>query len=115
MLQRNKNWKLPTSQLPTKVREKQVAKRLQGKQVAGSGATPWAKQDVKTDQWLVQHKQTGKSSHAIKREDLEQLRKDALHEGKFPVYMVEFDDGGTYYVIGQAEYADLEEYYRRGL
>ena len=53
--------------------EKKVAKAVQGKQVANSGATPFYKGDVITDNWLIECKTSTnvKASFGIKREWLE--------------------------------------------
>lgn len=55
-----------------------------------SGATPWAKEDMKTDLFLIQHKeiQTAKS-HNVKVAELEGLRRNAIDEGLRPLYMID--------------------------
>jgi len=111
MLERNKKWMTPTSQLPTKIREKQVAKRMQGKPVPASGATPWAKEDLTTDLWLVQHKQMGGKSHTLHIDSLRQLRRHAIQVDKRPLYMLEHDEGDSFYIINKEQFNDLEQYY----
>lgn len=61
--------------------EKQVAKDLSGKKVANSGATPFYKGDVVTDDWLIECKTTtctSKASFSIKKEWLIKNREEAF-------------------------------------
>lgn len=92
-----------------KKREERVAKELKGKRVSGSGATPWAKEDIVTDQFLVQHKSTSKASHSIKKEDLENLRRNAIDVDKKPLYVVDFDKK-RYYIIGEHLFDEFVRY-----
>lgn len=56
-----------------------------------SGATPWAKEDMETDVFLIQHKQImTAASHSVKVADLEELRRNAIDKGKRPMYMIEY-------------------------
>src|SRR5678809_460030 len=91
----------------TTKRETRVAKAVGGKRVAGSGSTPWAKEDVRTDHWLIQHKHTDGASIAVKGRDLINLRNNAIDAGLNPVMMLEY--GRTnYYVIDEEMFRELE-------
>jgi hypothetical protein len=66
---------------------------------------------VKTNLWLVQHKQTGSKTHAVSAKNLADLRHNAIQESREPLYMFEFDAGDTYYVINKGQFAVLQEAY----
>ena len=60
--------------------EKKVAKQLGGRVQPNSGATPFLKGDVISDNWLIECKTqlTSKNSMSIKREWLEKLEEERL-------------------------------------
>ena len=64
--------------------EKAVAKAVGGKQVANSGATPFSKGDVRTDNFLIECKtcMSEKQSFSIKREWIDKNREEAFAMGK---------------------------------
>lgn len=64
--------------------EQDVAKLLNGHVVANSGATKRYKGDVATDTFLIECKTATqpKQSFAIKKEWLEDIRKESIREGK---------------------------------
>lgn len=51
----------------------------------GSGAFPLYKEDIETDEFLIQVKHTTKKSYTVKLEDLNALRKNAAKVGKIPM------------------------------
>lgn len=85
----------------TAKREKKAAKRYNADRVPGSGNQPWWKEDLKGTNFLYQHKfiESGTKSHRVKREDLEQLRHNAIDEGVEPAYIIDFEDSDNDYII----------------
>jgi len=86
MIQRDR--KTDTGDKPTryfsKMQEKAVAKKLNGRVQPNSGATAFAKGDVKTDGWLIEckTKTTPSDSMSIKKSWLEKNMHEALFLGK---------------------------------
>lgn len=61
-----------------------------GRQNAGSGNTPWRKNDVRVDdEFLIEYKRTDNNSIRIQGSDLEELRTNALLEGRTPLMGIE--------------------------
>lgn len=61
-----------------------------GRRNAGSGNTPWKKNDVRVDNdYLIEYKRTDKKSITIQGSDLEELRTNALLEGRTPLMGIE--------------------------
>ena len=93
--------------------EKQVAKTLGGKQTANSGATPFVKGDVLTDEWLIECKTTTseKTSFTVKKMWLEKNKEEAFAMGKsHNALCFDFGDNGTrYYVIDEKTFKNLKE------
>jgi hypothetical protein len=95
--------------------EKRVAKRVGGKQTANSGATPFSKGDVNTNNWLIECKTKTKPSESmsIKRDWLEKNEEEAFAMGKEHCALV-FSFGDThndtdYYIISEKEFKRLLE------
>ena len=93
--------------------EKAVAKTIQGKQVANSGATAFNKGDVTTDMWLIECKTatTEKKTFSIKREWIDKNREEAFAMGKpYNALCFDFgDNGNRYYVIDEKTFKQLKE------
>lgn len=93
--------------------EKEVANAVGGRQTANSGATPFQKGDVLTDEWLIECKTSvkEKSSFSIKREWLEKNRKEAFAMGKSHNALA-FDFGtlnNRYYVVDEKTFIKLKQ------
>jgi hypothetical protein len=65
--------------------EDRLAKKLGGKRTAASGAFWNRKGDVRTTDWLVEHKWTGKASFSIKAAILEKIVNEAILDSRMPV------------------------------
>ena len=83
--------------------EKRVAKQLGGRVQPNSGATPFLKGDVVSDNWLIECKTqlTSKSSMSIKKEWLEKLEEERLAMRK-PNMALAFNfgpDEEIYYIV----------------
>jgi hypothetical protein len=61
-----------------------------GSRNSGSGNTPWRKNDVRVDdEFLIEYKRTDHKSIRIEERDLEELRTNALLEGRTPLMGIE--------------------------
>ena len=93
--------------------EKAVAKALNGKQTANSGATPFVKGDVIADEWLIECKTATaeKRAFSIKKEWLEKNKEEMFATGKsHNALCFDFGDNGTrYYVIDEKTFKQLKE------
>lgn len=100
--------------MTTKEREQKAAKRFEAKAQPASGATPWAKEDMKSDHFLFQHKEVrkGTQSHSVKRKDFRELHRNAVDEGLEPAYVIDFE-GEREWVCVPKEVFDMfvAEYY----
>ena len=68
--------------------EKRLEKVLGGKRTAASGAFWSRKGDVRSDEWLVEHKFTGNKSFSLKAAELEKVTKEAIMDGRRPLFGV---------------------------
>ena len=68
----------------SKKQESQVAKDIGGKRTLNSGATPWQKSDILTEQFSIEckTKTTSSKSISIKKEWIEKLKEESLFMGK---------------------------------
>lgn len=91
--------------------EKAVAKAVGGKQTSNSGATPFSKGDVRTDNWLIECKTatSTKASFSIKREWLDKNREEAFAMRKdYNALCFDFgDNGNRYYVIDEKTFKEV--------
>lgn len=91
--------------------EKAVAKVLDGKKVANSGAGAFNKGDVTTDEWLIECKTctTEKKSFSIKKEWLDKNKEEAFAMRKRHSALV-FDfgpDTERYYIVDEKTFREL--------
>ena len=90
--------------------EKAVAKELGGRKTPNSGATPWVKGDITTEQWLIECKTATKeqSSFSIKKEWLEKNKEEAFASGKpYNALCFDFgDNGNRYYVLDEKTFKE---------
>ena len=92
--------------------EKAVAKTLEGKQTANSGATAFSKGDVTTKDWLIECKTctTKKASFSIKKEWLDKNKEEAFAMRK-PYNALCFDYGNSsrYYIVDEKTFIKMKE------
>lgn len=98
----------------SKKQEDAVAKATGGQTTANSGATPWQKGDILTEQFLVEckTKTTASESISVKKEWFEKNKQEAAFMGK-PYSAVVFNfgpDQTNYYVIDEYLFQDLLDY-----
>lgn len=93
--------------------EKSVAKTIGGKKTANSGATPFQKGDVVTDDWLIEckTKTSPSESMSIKKEWLEKNEEEAFAMQKsHSALCFNFGDlhnAKNYYIISEQEFKRL--------
>ena len=93
--------------------EKSVAKSLKGKTVPNSGATPFQKGDVSTDNWLIEckTKTSPSESISIKREWLEKNEEEAFSMQKEHAALAfnfgDLHNPRNYYIISEEEFKRL--------
>lgn len=90
--------------------EKKVAKLVNGKQTANSGATSFSKGDVRADNWLIECKTLTepKKSHTIKKEWLEKNAEEAFAMNKpYNALAFDFGDGENYFIIDARTFRKL--------
>lgn len=92
--------------------EKAVAKAVNGKKVANSGATAFNKGDVQSDGWLFECKTITeeRKSFTIKRDWLTKNKEEAFAMGKEHSALVfDFGDNGErYYVIDEKTFKEMK-------
>lgn len=96
--------------------EKAVAKAVGGKVQPNSGATRFAKGDVKSDLFCIECKTATKeqASFSIKREWIDKLKEEAFGMKK-PFWAIVFNFGGlrkqeNFYIISEQLFKQLQEY-----
>jgi hypothetical protein len=73
--------------------EKRIAKQYRGSRTPMSGATWHSKNDVRTDDLLIEAKRTdNKVSITLKAKDLEELDRNAAQEGRNAWFMFDLND-----------------------
>ena len=77
--------------------EKRTADKYNGSRNVMSGAGWVRKNDVRTEDLLVENKYTDKKSYSIKSEEMVKLARTAILEDRMPVLQV--DLGGRSYVV----------------
>lgn len=92
--------------------EKKVAKAVGGTKVANSGATPFSKGDVRTDNWLFEckTKTTPCNSMSIKREWLDKNAEEAFAMGKdYNAIVFDFGIGNNYYIVDEKTFLQMKQ------
>ena len=96
----------------SKKQESQIAKKLDGKRQANSGATKFAKGDVITDDFLIEAKTKTElcKSFTIKKEWLEKNKEEAFAMRKtHSALAFNFGDNENYYVISERDFKEYIE------
>lgn len=79
-----------------------MAKIVNGKQTANSGASAFSKGDVRNDNWLIECKTLTepKKSHTIKKEWLVKNAEEAFAMNKpYNALAFDFGDGDNYFIV----------------
>ena len=72
--------------------ELQLAKRVGGRRQPGSGAFSGHKGDVKSKDFLFEHKETVAFQYILKARELAKIQKEADGEGKDPAFVFRFNN-----------------------
>lgn len=93
--------------------EKTIAKQIQGKQVANSGATVFNKGDVTTDLFLIEAKTctTERKTFTLHKEWFSKNEEEAFAMGKpYNAVAVDFGDGEQHYIISEKLFKKLLDF-----
>jgi hypothetical protein len=88
--------------------EDRLAKKLGGKRTAASGAFWNRKGDVRTTDWLVEHKWTGKASFSVKAAVLEKIVNEAILDNRMPVLGVSLN-GENYCLVLEDDLIEMRD------
>jgi len=88
--------------------EDRLAKKLGGKRTAASGAFWNRKGDVRTTDWLVEHKWTGKASFSIKASILEKIVNEAVLDSRMPVLGISLN-GENYCIVLEDDLIEMRD------
>lgn len=72
--------------------ERRLEKAFNGKRTAASGAFWSRKGDVRSDRFLIEHKYTGNKSFSLKAVELEKITKEAIMDGRTPVFGISLNN-----------------------
>lgn len=93
--------------------EKQIAKSINGKRTANSGATKFDKGDIVAGNWLVEAKtcMQPKKSFSIKQDWLIKLKEEQYATSKlYSSLCFDFgDDKGRYYILDESTFRYIKE------
>jgi hypothetical protein len=96
-------------QKQSKKHEARLAKLVDGKRNAGSGAFWSRKGDVRTDELLIEHKWTGKTQFTVKAVELEKIVNEAILDSRTPVFGFHLN-GNNYVMLTEDDYLELHHY-----
>jgi hypothetical protein len=86
--------------------EARLAKAIDGKVNAASGAFWSRKGDVRSDDLLIEHKWTGKKSKTIQSAELKKITNEAIMDGRTPVFGIHLD-GEDYVILLEHDFMEL--------
>lgn len=95
-------------QKQSKKHEARLAKKLDGKRTAASGAFWNRKGDVRTDELLIEHKWTGKASFTVKATVLEKIVNEAILDSRMPVLGISLNEN-NYVVMLEDDFLELRQ------
>lgn len=97
----------------SKQQERKVAKALNGRVTANSGATAFSKGDVTTSMFLLECKTCTepRKSFTVKKEWFDKNKEEAFAMHKdYSAVVFDFGDGENHYVIDESLFRQLVEY-----
>ncbi len=95
-------------QKESKRHEERLAKKINGKRNAGSGAFWSRKGDVRSKDLLIEHKWTGKATVTIKATVLEKIVKEAILDSRTPVLGFSLNDE-NYVMLLEDDFLELRQ------
>jgi len=93
-------------QKQSKKHEKRLAKLVDGKVNAASGAFWSRKGDVRSADLLIEHKWTGKKSFTMKSDVLEKIVTEAILDGRLPVLGFSLNNN-NYVVLTEDDFLEI--------
>lgn len=115
-VKRNKEGEKKPTRYYSDRQEKQIVKTVGGRQTKNSGATPWQKGDILTEDFVIEAKtkMTASESISIKKEWITKTEKEAVFMGKkYTALAFNFGpDEPNYYIIDEYLFQDLLEHLR---
>ena len=89
-----------TTKYNSNKQEKRVAKDMNAKVTVASGALPFQKADVRSDQFLVECKTTKNSYYSLTVRTWEKIQQQAIKDGiRMPLMCIDLEDGKTQVVV----------------
>lgn len=88
--------------------EARLAKAFGGKRNAASGAFWSRKGDVRSQELLIEHKWTGKSSMTVKAAVLEKIVKEAILDSRMPVLGISLNNE-NYVLLTEDDFLELHQ------
>jgi Holliday junction resolvase len=88
--------------------EQRLAKTMDGRRRAGSGAFWSAKGDVRSARYLVEAKWTGAKQITVKSQVLEKIVTEAVIEGRIPVLALELN-ARNYVVLTEDDFLEMRD------
>lgn len=88
--------------------EARLAKLVDGKRNAGSGAFWSRKGDVRSDDLLIEHKYTGKASFTVQAKVLEKIVREAILESRTPVLGISLNNE-NYIMLLEDDFLELRQ------
>lgn len=95
-------------QQESKKHEVRLAKKVNGSRNAGSGAFWSRKGDVRSNDLLIEHKWTGKSSFTVKAAVLEKIVKEAIIDSRTPVLGFSLNNE-NYVILTEDDFLELRD------
>jgi len=88
--------------------EDRLAKKLGGQRTAASGAFWNRKGDIRTTDWLIEHKWTGKQSFSVKAAVLEKIVNEAVLDSRMPVLGISLN-GENYCLVLEDDLIEMRD------
>ena len=104
--------KLRPTRFYSSQQERRVAKAVNGKQTANSGATAWSKGDVTSDLVLLECKThtAPREQMTVRRDWILKNREEAFQMGKHhSAVVIDFGDGENHYIVSEKDFLYLLE------
>lgn len=90
--------------------ERALAREVLGSVNAGSGNGWVRKGDVRAPKELWECKITSAKSFSLKHADLDKVNKQALMDGRIPIFLIEFmKQGDSFVILSKDDYMELRE------
>jgi hypothetical protein len=89
--------------------EAQIAKDVGGKRQTASGALPYDKLDVLSQEFLIEAKYTDRASYSVNKKQMAMYEMEARKVGRLPALVVDFGKGQCYVLLRYEEFLHYNE------